>query len=274
MSIWLYPEIAHQDHPLITTLGIYDKRVLPSITKGLERQQSNNCTFCDTKLQEFTQEQDPLNNGFETKKVKICPHCGWWTAIRWGAMSIGSASATYVFHGSALLKEMDLTDVSIPLAEVEHYLLAKYKARFKLSPKLMERIVADVFKQMGYQSRVTAFSNDGGIDVILDKGDETIGVQVKRYRNKIKVEQIRQLVGALVLARMTKGMIVTTSDFQRGAEGAVQRYNELGYRVKLINADRFFSALQFVKRTMYRSFSDFEGLGFFDRIPLIGQEVG
>jgi restriction system protein len=54
---------------------------------------------------------------------------------------------------------------------------------------MFEETVASVFRSLGYDATVTAYSGDGGIDVILHKGEERIGVQVKRYRNSISVEQ-------------------------------------------------------------------------------------
>lgn len=47
--------------------------------------------------------------------------------------------------------------------------------------------------------------------VILDgKGNKTIGVQVKRYKNSIRVSQIREFAGALIENDMTKGIFITT----------------------------------------------------------------
>jgi len=53
--------------------------------------------------------------------------------------------------------------------------------------------VASVFRDCGFHARVTSYSGDGGIEVILERGDETIGVQVKRYKSAIDAEQIRSL---------------------------------------------------------------------------------
>ena len=48
------------------------------------------------------------------------------------------------------------------------------------------------FGDLGYRARVTAYSGDDGIDVILDGDDDkAVGVQVKRYKNRIEVDQIR-----------------------------------------------------------------------------------
>jgi restriction system protein len=105
---------------------------------------------------------------------------------------------------------------------------------------------------MGYNVRVTAYSGDDGIDVILDgPGNDVIGVQVKRYKGSIEVEQIRAFTGALVLGGLTKGIFVTTSRFQAGAVGTVDRLSRRGYRIELMDADRFYDALKIAQRARY-----------------------
>jgi hypothetical protein len=81
------------------------------------------------------------------------------------------------------LKELNLADISIPLAEVRDYLAARYNARFQIHPRLFEETVGAVFSGLGYAVVVTAYSGDNGIDVIMRRSDDLIGVQVKRYRN-------------------------------------------------------------------------------------------
>jgi restriction system protein len=159
---------------------------------------------------------------------------------------------------AASLRELDLTDISQPIAEVRRYLLAKYDARFNVHPRLFEETVASVFRDLGYDTQVTGYSGDGGIDVVLRGQADTIGVQVKRYRSTIKVEQIRSLAGALMLAGITAGVFVTTSSFQAGAPRTVARYRDRGMRIDLVNADAFFAALGFVQRG--ESLSDDERL--------------
>jgi restriction system protein len=79
-------------------------------------------------------------------------------------------------------------------------------------------VVGSVFADLGFESIVTGYQNDGGIDVILkDRMGSTIGVQVKRYRNRIDVRSIRELAGALLAGGMTRGIFVTTSDYTAGS---------------------------------------------------------
>ncbi len=49
---------------------------------------------------------------------------------------------------------------------------------------------------MGYKVIVTPKSNDGGIDVIIEKGNIRKGIQCKRYKGKVGAPAVQQLWGA------------------------------------------------------------------------------
>ena len=190
--------------------------------------------------------------------LRVCPICGWWTTFR-ETITTGRMVEVRAYAAIGALKVLDLTDVQAPLDEVRSYLAAKYESRFQLNPRLFEETVASVFRDIGYAARVTAYSGDDGIDVILDgpTGD-TIGVQVKRYREKITVAQIRELTGALVINGLTRGIFVTTSDFQSGAQRTAALSLQHGVAIELVNAKRFFDALCFAQRCRYSSSDDEE----------------
>lgn len=191
------------------------------------------------------------------KQVFVCTLCGWWKAQ---LVMIGHINAMYkqIREGCGVLKKLDLSDVSTPVSQVKNYLLARYEARKELHPQLFEETVGSVFRDHGYDADVTTYSNDGGIDVILKKSEETIGVQVKRYADRIQVEQIRAFAGALLLSDIPRGIFVTTSDFSSGAIGAAGRYSSKGYRIELVDANRFYDYLRISRREMYRDVPDFE----------------
>ena len=139
---------------------------------------------------------------------------------------------------------MDLNDITIPMNEVRTYLTAKYSERYKVNPRKFEEVVADVFKDHGYKVKVTNYSGDDGIDAFLYDQKGEIGVQVKRYKNSIAVEQIRSLAGAMVLRGITRGVFVTTSAFQSGAKKTVERFRREGLSIQLYDSARFFDSLK------------------------------
>ncbi|QOZ06889.1 restriction endonuclease [Bradyrhizobium sp. CCBAU 51765] len=119
---------------------------------------------------------------------------------------------------------------------------------------MFEETVASVFRSLGYEATVTAYSGDDGVDVILQKGKERIGVQVKRHRNSISVEQIRSLAGAMIVNDVTKGIFVTTSKFERGSARTIDRLRVRGYPIELIDAPRFFDMLKLTQIDAPESF--------------------
>jgi restriction system protein len=170
---------------------------------------------------------------------------------------------------------LDLSDMSQGIEEVRRFLVAKYEARFEMHPRLLELTVTSVFRDLGYQAEATAYSADGGIDVILRASNgSTSGVQVKRLRSAIEVEQIRALAGAMLLGGHTSGVFVTTSRFRSGAVSAASRLRDLCMPVELIDSVRFLQALKISQRPLYESFDEWEEVvGDFEEATIYENEV-
>ena len=137
---------------------------------------------------------------------------------------------------------------------MRQYFLAKNDSIYQTHPRLFEDVISSVFKGFGWKTRVTAYSGDDGIDVILDgKCECTVGVQVKRYKKerKIEAEQIRSLAGALILGGHTEGIFVTTSSFRRGAIKTAEEFTAIGHPITLMDAKKFLEALGIAQ---YKSF--------------------
>lgn len=221
------------------------------------------CAFCRQPLQLLHAQSDKISTvksaGVFEKRLFVCPTCGWWRAEGWQDIDdfVHGEQFRSIHGAAASLRELDLTDLSSPIDEVRSYLAARYDQRFTMHPRLFEETVASVFAGLGYNPVVTAYSGDDGIDVILERGQEKIGVQVKRYRHAIDVEQIRSLAGALVLGDMTRGIFVTTSSFQRGAPSTARALATRGYQIELLDAQRFYDALKLAQRNFYGSFAEF-----------------
>jgi restriction system protein len=179
--------------------------------------------------------------------VDYCPCCGWWRIIQHlYIVSTGKWQIWNMAFGcAAALKELNLKDINIPLHEVRSYLTAKYDSRFHINPKVFEDVVGSVFKDIGYETHVVGRSGDGGIDVILeDMNNHVIGVQVKRSKNRIKVEQIRAFLGALVANNIPRGIFVTTSEFQPGCRKTIDGLSASTSKIELVNALQFYNALR------------------------------
>jgi restriction system protein len=203
-------------------------------------------------------EERPSDKSVINSLVKACPVCGWWNVYDVES-GWGGERTEFIYGTHAHLKNLDLSNSDQPVEEVRNYLLAKYNERFTMHPRLLEETVASVFRDLGFVARVTAYQNDGGIDVILDGPDgKMIGIQVKRYKDSIKVEQVRALTGALFIGGFIKGIFVTTSSFQSGVSKAANISAIKGLPIELIDADKFLDALKITKRHGYTSYEDWK----------------
>lgn len=88
----------------------------------------------------------------------------------------------------------------------------------------MEDIVASVFHSFDCKVEISKKSHDGGIDVFgIDQVGMPFGIQVKRHRNKVRIDEIRSFLGALLLHGIANGVFVTTSTFTGGASRLQQQ---------------------------------------------------
>lgn len=199
-----------------------------------------------------------------------CEICGWWVLEKRVFLSSKSKQIwESAFATCGRLKNLDLDDVTIPIEDVRTYIAAKYKDRFAVHPRTYEEIVSSVFKDLGYESIATAYSNDGGIDVILtDSKNNQIGVQVKRSKNRIKVDQIRAFLGALIINNYTKGVFVTTSTFQKGSKHLASQCSLRDRQIELIDADKFLNALGVAQARKFNQYNDYP-FDTLDQIPRV-----
>ncbi|WEK52566.1 MAG: restriction endonuclease [Candidatus Kaistia colombiensis] len=69
----------------------------------------------------------------------------------------------------------------------------------ELNPYEFEQLVANLFGQMGLESKLTRSSRDGGVDCVAYDARPVLGgkvvIQAKRYRNTVGVSAVRDLFG-------------------------------------------------------------------------------
>ena len=78
-----------------------------------------------------------------------------------------------------------------------------------LSGLQFEEEVAKLYSGLGYKTRKTRPSNDGGVDVILYRGKEKVAIQCKAYNKKIPPSVARELYGVITANDFTSGIIAT-----------------------------------------------------------------
>ena len=181
--------------------------------------------------------------------LHICDECGWWIAEDRAVLpSKGGQIWVVTLSSMSVLQELNLADIEAPVQEVRRYLRRKFETRSTMHPRLWELTVASVFRDVGYTATATAYSRDGGIDVVLEKGiDGPIGVQVKRQKGVIEVDQIRAFLGALTLGGYARGVFVSTSRFSEGATKAAALCAQRHVPIDLVDANRFFDMLGYTR---------------------------
>ena len=195
-------------------------------------------------------------NRYDT--VFVCSACGWWFAVKRVYETVYDGEMWSTLHGNAgNLFLFDSAEYPEAIVEARKQLSIDWsKSKHVIHPRVFEDVVASVFKDFGYLARTTGYSDDGGIDIVLERENNVVGVQVKRYKNRIQVDQIRAFAGALLLNGYPKGVFVTTSDYQSGCHTAAGRYRTLGMPIELVNGSQFFAGLGIESRPHYKGWDD------------------
>lgn len=85
-----------------------------------------------------------------------------------------------------------------------------------MNPRQFEELVCEHFRQQGYKTEITAYSNDYGIDGFATKGKVRIAIQAKMYGHttrKINRQMLMELHGAKDFFDCTKAVIATDGTF-------------------------------------------------------------
>ena len=87
-----------------------------------------------------------------------------------------------------------------------------------------EKLIAELLERENWEIQLLRGTKDGGIDVISTRTDPVLGElkaiwQAKRYGEgkKVSLAHARELSGVLEREGATKGILVTTGSFTRGA---------------------------------------------------------
>lgn len=218
------------------------------------------CPFCAVSLRQF--DLETLGNpreGLRTRIAAVCPSCAWWTVIDRAVIDNTYFTRTSISAAVAVLVEFDVSSLATPLQVCRDELSSRPMSRLDLHPRRLEEVVASIFSDVGYETELTAYSGDGGVDMFLRGPDDALSaVQVKRYKGSIGAEQIRSFVGALFLRGVLKGAYVTTSEFTKGAVAEANASASKGRPIELIDCKRLFEYLRLaqVKRRSSFQLSD------------------
>ena len=117
-------------------------------------------------------------------------------------------------------------------------ILALTRNIYSLAPEEFEEYVGILFQKQGYQVQQVGKTGDMGIDLRLEKNGNSAIVQCKRYslNNKIGPSLVREFRGVMAREQVSRGYIVTTTQFMAGAMREAQAMQ--GVAIKLIDGDK------------------------------------
>lgn len=100
----------------------------------------------------------------------------------------------------------------------ERYLSSGMRDVDNLTGEEFEYFLCEYFKALEYQAKVTPKVNDYGADVIAEKDGEKIVVQAKRYKGKVGIKAVQEIIGARNYYKADKAMVITSAFFTPNAK--------------------------------------------------------
>ncbi|HSW92046.1 MAG TPA: restriction endonuclease [Candidatus Saccharimonadales bacterium] len=130
------------------------------------------------------------------------------------------------------------------LSDAESIIRARYfdaktdnSVLYSLDPTEFEHVVEALYHEMGYSTKMTKATHDGGRDIIADKiqpgSKEHIVISCKRVRATVEPADYREIMAVVEDEKATKGAVVTTSDFSSEAH----QYAKRNPRIELIGQE-------------------------------------
>lgn len=96
-----------------------------------------------------------------------------------------------------------------------------------------------LFSNLGYSITTTPSTNDYGADLIIRKGNEIRVIQAKRYKKRVGIRAVQEVVGAVAHYKATHGSVVTNNYFTTQAEQLARSNN-----IKLVDRDQLIKLYQ------------------------------
>jgi len=105
----------------------------------------------------------------------------------------------------------------------------------QMSGKTFELLLLEHFKRLGYRVKLTSEYADYGADLLLLKDNVKYVVQAKRWKQKVGIKAIQEVVASIKHYKADKGIAITNNYFTENAYALAQSNGiELWDRNKLM----------------------------------------
>lgn len=123
----------------------------------------------------------------------------------------------------ALPAAMIFESISAPQCQAEPTLEHQLRA---IDWFQFEKLIALAYSGIGTVTHKGGANPDGGIDLIVERQGEQIGVQCKHWKSwTVGVKVVREMIGALADAGLKKGIIVSLNPYSQDAVDLAARHN-------------------------------------------------
>ncbi|MBK8211646.1 MAG: restriction endonuclease [Rhodospirillales bacterium] len=212
------------------------------------------CSHCGGTIRNT--KETLLENGRE-RSTDICATCGWWYCREY-LPPVGEGTGfdrSFEVRRASVLREFTIGDIDIPIETLRAHLNKHQEDLWRVNPRVMERLVADIFSDF-FECDVVHVGGpkDGGIDAIVLDGNEQRVIQVKRREDSAHIEsvrEIREFLGAMVLRGSSQGVFATTGrDFSGDAKRAAEMAELYGVvdKLELVNSQKIIDVLRLTER--------------------------
>ena len=107
-----------------------------------------------------------------------------------------------------------------------------------LSPEQFQELIWVVYRQLGYSVYETSFMHDGGADGILERNNQKLVLQCKRYRGNVGQPVVRDLFGTYMHLNANGAVLVTS-----GRVSAAARHFAKNKHIEIIDGDALLKML-------------------------------
>ena len=88
-----------------------------------------------------------------------------------------------------------------------------------------EHHVAELYRRLGYDVKITRGSGDQGVDVIAQSSSQKLGIQCKQWSGTVGNDAVQQALSGRVFYNCSNAAVVCTSTFTRSARELAERAN-------------------------------------------------
>ena len=86
-----------------------------------------------------------------------------------------------------------------------------------LSGEDFELFLYYFYKKHGYRVKLTPVTHDFGADLVIKSRGKRIVVQAKRYKERVGIKAVQEVIGSMAYYKAKQGMVITNSYYTQSA---------------------------------------------------------